>query len=197
MSKNDFIIVGLGNPGREYDRTRHNIGFYMVDELARRFGFELSLNKWDALYSRINLWGHKICFVKPQTYMNLSGRAVSRLAGFYKIPSQRILVIHDDIDMGCGRLKLVSGGGAGGHNGIRSLIQSLGTRDFYRFKFGVGRPGQSDVSEKMAVDKFVLAPFTHREKSIVEDRVDSVERGVELFVQGDIAAAMNLINKIK
>ena len=197
MSENDFIIAGLGNPGRKYDGTRHNIGFYMVDQLARQFDFQLSLNKLDAHYRRVNLWDHKICFVKPQTYMNLSGRAVSRFARFYKISSHRILVIYDDIDMGCGRLKLVSGGGAGGHNGIRSLIQSLGTRDFYRLKFGVGRPGQSGISEKMAVDKFVLAPFTDKEKIIIEDRIESVERGVELFVQGDIAAAMNLINTIK
>lgn len=197
MDESSFIVAGLGNPGSKYDGTRHNVGFHMVDELARRFDFELSLNKWDAHYRRITRWNCKICFIKPQTYMNLSGKAVARFAQFYKIPVQRILVIHDDIDMGCGRLKLVFGGGPGGHNGIRSLTQSLGNKDFYRLKFGVGRPGQSGISEKMVVEKFVLAPFTNTEKNIVEDRIDAIEHGVELFVRGDVAAAMNLINAIK
>ena len=197
MGDTPFLIVGLGNPGNRYIGTRHNVGFYLVDELAKRCHVELHSTRWESLYQRTNCLGGKVCFIKPQTYMNLSGQAVSRFAGFYKIPSQRILVIHDDIDMGCGRLKIVSGGGAGGHNGIRSLIQHLGTKDFFRLKFGVGRPGHSGVSARMPVEKYVLAPFARNEQQLVEERVDHIELGVEKLVRGETAAAMNCVNSVR
>ncbi len=193
----DVIIAGLGNPGNKYVGTRHNVGFLIMDELAKRFGFEMSLAKYNAQYIRDNRWNHKICYIKPNTYMNLSGEAIARFVTFYKIPFDRILIIHDDIDMSCGRLKIVTGSGAGGHNGIRSLIQCLGTKDFYRLKFGVGRPGQSDQSQHTPVEKFVLGAFTKREETVVESRFNAIESGVELFVRGEISAAMNMINAIK
>lgn len=197
MNESGFLIAGLGNPGTKYDGTRHNVGFHIVDEIARRLNTELSLEKWEAHYSRIKRWGSGICFIKPQTYMNLSGKAVARFASYYKTPPGRILVIQDDIDMACGRLKLVSGGGAGGHNGIRSLIQWLGTADFHRLKFGIGRPGQAGISAQIPVDAFVLSPFEDKEKEIIKDRLDFIERGLKVFIEGDIVAAKNLLNALR
>ncbi len=197
MGETTWIIAGLGNPGKKYYGTRHNVGFHIVDRLAEHFGFSVSGNKWDGLYHRTQVWGQPICFVKPQTFMNRSGQAVARFAGFYKTPMNRILIIHDDIDMHCGRLKLVTGGGSGGHNGIRSIISCLGTGDFHRLKFGVGRPQQLENGKGMGVEKYVLAPFSGPEKEIVNERFDPILEGIELLVQGDKASALNCINSMK
>lgn len=197
MSADYSIIVGLGNPGKKYEGTRHNVGFYIVDELARRFGADLSMQRWEAQYALTSQWNRKLCFVKPQTFMNLSGKSVSRFVQFYKTPVQRVLVIHDDIDMSCGRLKIVCGSGAGGHNGIRSLIKWLGSKEFCRVKFGIGRPVQRDGSIKMPVDKFVLSTFAEGERRLVDERINVIEQGVEMLVHDEISAAQNLINSVK
>ncbi len=197
MGDNTFLIAGLGNPGSQYDGTRHNIGYMVVDELASRFNFNLGIDKWESNSARQRLWGNNICFVKPMTYMNLSGRAIAKFVGFYKLPLERIVVVHDDLDMKTGRLKLVKGGGPGGHNGIRSLIQSLGTRDFYRLKIGIGRPGQGDVHPDFPVEKYVLTQFDSDGLRIIEERYDPIIEGLKCFIQFDAARAMGYLNSFK
>ncbi len=197
MNENMFLVVGLGNPGSEYAATRHNAGFMVVDELARRLGVSIDHEKWQAYSAQIILWGSKVCLLKPITFMNLSGRAVARYVDFYKVRPEQILVIHDDLDMAPGRVKLVAGGGAGGHNGIRSLVECLGTRDFLRLKLGIGRPGMSGLYSKIPVEKYVLAPFSPDERILLEQRMDNIEKGLEYLVRDGIAKAMNLLNTIK
>ncbi len=192
-----FLVVGLGNPGNDYVATRHNVGFMVVDELARRFGVSVNQYKWQAYSAQVDVWGERICLLKPDTFMNLSGKAVVKYADFYKVAPERILVIHDDLDMSPGRVKLVAGGGAGGHNGIRSLVQWLGTSDFLRLKLGIGRPGKLNVHSGMPVEKYVLAPFLPDEKILIEQRMDSIEKGFEYLVRDGLAKAMNLLNSIK
>ncbi len=197
MNENMFLVVGLGNPGSEYADTRHNAGFIVIDELARRFGVSVDHEKWQAYSAQLTLWGGKICLLKPSTFMNLSGRAVARYVDFYKVRSEQILVVHDDLDMTLGRVKLVAGGGAGGHNGIRSLVEYLGTKDFLRLKLGIGRPGRLSLYSGMPVEKYVLAPFSPDERMLLEQRMDNIEKGLEYLVCDGIAKAMNLLNTIK
>jgi PTH1 family peptidyl-tRNA hydrolase len=192
-----FLVVGLGNPGNDYVTTRHNVGFMVVDELARRFGVSINQYKWQAYSVQLDLWGERICLLKPDTFMNLSGKAVVKYADFYKVEPERILIIHDDLDMSSGRVKLVAGGGAGGHNGIRSLVQWLGSGDFLRLKLGIGRPGKLNVHSGMPVEKYVLAPFLPDEKILIEQRMDNIEIGCEYLVRDGLAKAMNLLNSIK
>lgn len=197
MSKNTYILVGLGNPGSKYSGTRHNIGFCIVDELARRSGRVIDTEKWDSLTTKVSMWGDTIHLVKPLTFMNLSGRAVSRFMQFYKIPSNRIIVIHDDLDMKTGRLKLVEGGGAGGHNGIRSIIQSIGVKDFFRLKIGIGRPGDGTTNAGMPIERYVLTGFSKDEEDIIEERVPVVLDGLQRFFENGAAQSMNYLNSFK
>lgn len=197
MSENIFLVVGLGNPGGEYAATRHNAGFMVVDELARRFGVSVDHEKWQAYSSQLAVWGSKICLLKPDTFMNLSGKAVARYVDFYKVLPGQIIVVHDDLDMAPGRVKLVAGGGTGGHNGIRSLVQCLGTKDFLRLKLGIGRPDKSGVNAGMPIEKYVLAPFLPDEKKLLEQRMDIIEKGLECLVRDGIAKAMNMLNAVK
>lgn len=197
VAEETYLIVGLGNPGANYESTRHNVGFQVVDAIARSEKEYLELQKWEAQYCRAPLWGARLFFVKPQTFMNLSGKSVARFVDFFKINPSHILVIHDDIDMHPGRIKLVAGGGPGGHNGIRSLIQCLGTRDFFRLKYGVGRPGQNGVHADIPVERFVLAPFTGDEQILLEKRMASLIEGVRAFVTSGSQQAMNILNAVK
>jgi peptidyl-tRNA hydrolase, PTH1 family len=136
--------------------------------------------------------------LKPDTYMNLSGKAVARYVDFYKVEPGKIIIIHDDLDMSPGRVKLVAGGGGtGGHNGIRSLVQWLGTSDFVRLKLGIGRPGKLNVHLGTPVDKYVLSPFLPDEKILLEHGMDSIEKGLEYLVRDGLAKAMNQINTTK
>ena len=197
MGEETFIIVGLGNPGAKYIGTRHNIGFMVVDELAGRCKSSLTLEKWDSLSLRVSIFGAKVCLVKPLTYMNVSGKAVARFVDFYKTPLHRLLVVHDDIDMKPGRIKLICGGGSGGHNGVRSLVQHLGGNDFFRLKIGIGRPGQGSIHSDMPVEHYVLAQLSGEERETLVGRMDSLIQGVELFLQDDAGKAMNLLNGLK
>lgn len=197
MSEGDYLIVGLGNPGDSYKQTRHNIGFLVVDELARRWGAVLSAEKWQAHSARISLDGRRVSLLKPVTFMNLSGRAVALYAEYFKVLADHILVIHDDIDMPPGRLKLVAGGGAGGHNGIRSLVQSLATSDFLRLKVGIGRPGREGVHPDIPVERYVLSPLSEAEKQLLDERMDILEQGIRSLLAEGSARAMNLINSVK
>ncbi len=197
MSSQDFLIVGLGNPGRQYETTRHNVGFMVVDELAGRWGQPVVTAKWDAVSCKLSRWGSRLTMIKPQTFMNRSGRAVVEAVNFFKIPLENILVIHDDLDMHPGRLKLVLGGGAGGHNGIRSLCGALPSSSFYRLKIGIGRPGQGGVHGDFPVDRYVLSGMSDDELSLLEKRYDIIEEGVRRFIVDGPAKAMNLINSVK
>ncbi len=192
-----YIIAGLGNPGSQYENNRHNVGFMFVDYLALRYGLQWSRSKWDGSISRSSLWGDRVCLIKPTAYMNRSGRAIAGVSNYYDIVPDDILVVHDDLDMSVGRIKLVKGGGTGGHNGIRSIVQDLGSNDFYRLKIGIGRPGNSAAHPDMPVDKFVLSDFSIDEYELVKDRFAAVETGIELLVSGDHKKAMTSLNCIK
>jgi PTH1 family peptidyl-tRNA hydrolase len=187
-----FLIVGLGNPGKDYLLTRHNIGFIFVDYLAAKYGFSFKGSKWQAETAKDRIWNQSVLLVKPQTYMNKSGMSVGQIANFYQIPNENIIVIHDDLDLALGRSKIVVNRGAGGHNGIRSLIEHLGGKDFARFRVGIGRPQHGQ-----AVSKFVLSRFSDQEQLVIDEALQNIEEGVRLIVNEGILAAMNVINSDK
>ena len=197
MSEDNYLIAGLGNPGSKYETTRHNIGFLVVDALAERHGSSVSSEKWDALHCRITIGSKRIYLLKPQSYMNRSGAPIAKFADYYKVPKDQILVIHDDLDMHPGRLKLVTTGGPGGHNGIRSTIQHLGTKDFSRLKIGIGRPGQNGVHPEIPVDRFVLSALSDEELKLLDERLETLLDGVEDFIAYGSQKAMNRLNSVK
>lgn len=192
-----YILVGLGNPGDKYVQTRHNIGFDVIDAFADAQKIEIVIEKWDGLSAKIKYRGITIHLVKPMTFMNLSGKSVARFVDFFKVPPENLLVVHDDLDMKPGRLKLVKGGGTGGHNGIRSIISSIGSSEFYRLKIGIGRPGVGDTREEMPVDRYVLTPFSKNEAQIFEERMAEILQGLEIFFSGEPSRAMNFLNSFK
>jgi peptidyl-tRNA hydrolase, PTH1 family len=169
----DLLVAGLGNPGREYERTRHNVGWLVLDELARRHGGSWR-SKFNGSLAEIRLDGARLALLKPETFMNDSGRSVAAAARFFKVGPQALLVVHDDVDLEPGRLQARSGGGLAGHNGLRSLAQALGTQDFLRLRIGVGRPGRGDPR---SVADYVLSPFRPEEDAdaLVERSADAVE----------------------
>ena len=169
----DLLVAGLGNPGREYERTRHNAGWLVVDELARRHGGSWR-SKFSGSLADVRLGERRLALLKPETYMNESGRSVSAAARFFKVPAESILVVHDDVDLEPGRLQARRGGGLAGHNGLRSLAQELGTQDFLRLRIGVGRPGRGDPRP---VADWVLSPFAAEEDvdALVARGADAVE----------------------
>ncbi len=182
------LIVGLGNPGPEYSDTRHNIGFLVVDELASRHGVSLrSQAKWKARTARIADVGDGVMLVKPTTFMNLSGWAVREIAGFYRLPPDDLLIVVDDADLPVGRLRLRPGGSAGGHNGLKSIIEELGADAFPRLRIGVGRqPGE--------LRNHVLGRFSADEELRIEAAVKRAADAAELFAREGILAAMNAFN---
>lgn len=186
------MLVGLGNPGREYASTRHNIGFIFLDYLAGARGVQLKSSKWQAYVAKDVLCGRQMLFVKPDTYMNNSGVAVGMLASYFQVMPEKIIVVHDDLDLPLGRIKVTTRSGAGGHNGIRSIITHLGSKDFLRIKVGVGRP-QVPVD----ISQYVLSTFSAEEKAIVPGLLSRIEEGVLMIVEQGVQAAMNLINSEK
>src|SRR5213592_78824 len=151
----DLLVAGLGNPGREYERTRHNAGWMVLDEVARRHGGSWR-SKFSGSLAEVRLGDLRLALLKPETYMNESGRSVGAAARFFKVEPESLLVVHDDVDLEPGRLQARRGGGLAGHNGLRSLAQHLGTQEFLRLRVGVGRPGRGD---RRSVADWVLAPF--------------------------------------
>jgi len=188
------LLAGLGNPGREYHLTRHNIGFYFIDYLADLQGWRADNQKMQGLYCQGRVFGVQVFLVKPQTYMNRSGECVRSFIDYFKIPRQHFLVLHDDIDLGAGRIKLVSRGGAGGHNGVRSLIQHLGAQDFSRMKIGIGRPSMPSGKEGPPVEQFVLSRLSDDELTLFDQRKTLVAEAIELFIREGIEVCMNRIN---
>ena len=182
----DLLVVGLGNPGREHERDRHNVGWMVADELARRMD-----GRWRAKFSgqlaEVRLDALRLALLKPETFMNDSGRSVAAATRFFKVEPESLLVVHDDVDLEPGRLQARAGGGLAGHNGLRSLAQALGTQEFLRLRIGVGRPGRGDPR---SVADYVLSPFELEEDvgalvSRAADAVETVAReGVEAAQQG-------------
>ena len=170
----DLLVVGLGNPGREYARNRHNVGYLVADELARRHGGAWR-SKFSGQLAEIRLDGHKVALLKPETFMNESGRAVSGATRFYKLEPGEVLVIHDEGDFELGRLELKVGGGLGGHNGLRSIVQHLKTQDFLRLRIGVGRPERGDPRP---LADYVLSNFEPHDEAetLVARAADAVEQ---------------------
>lgn len=191
------LVIGLGNPGREYDNTRHNVGFEVVDSLARQSGAAWSVEKkWEAEVARTA----NALLVKPQTYMNLSGKAVSAICRFHKIEASEILVVYDDVDLDLGRLRFRASGSAAGHNGVKSLIQSLGTQNFARLKFGIGRTGNSVPEGAKGgvggdLSGYVLGKFSGSEREELEKRVARAADAVNNALSHGLTAAMNAYNE--
>jgi PTH1 family peptidyl-tRNA hydrolase len=181
----DLLVVGLGNPGREHERDRHNVGWMVVDELARRTGARWR-GKFSGQLAEVRLDGLRLALLKPETFMNDSGRSVAAAARFFKVEPEGMLVVHDDVDLESGRLQARAGGGLAGHNGLRSLAQALGTQDFLRLRIGVGRPGRGDPR---SVADYVLSPFDGEQDAaaLVSRSADAIEtlarEGVEATQQ--------------
>jgi PTH1 family peptidyl-tRNA hydrolase len=178
------LIVGLGNPGREHERDRHNVGFWFIGRLAHRLGVPLSPDArhhgWIARQREADLW-----LLAPQTYMNLSGKAVGSLARFYKIEPEEILIVHDELDFPPGTVKLKKGGGAGGHNGLRDIQAQLGSQDTWRLRVGIGHPG-----DKRLVSAYVLGAPPAAEREAIETALDRCLELSDLLIAGDMSAAM-------
>ena len=184
------LIVGLGNPGREYEATRHNAGFWLVERLAaERHGAFRAEAKFHGLVAKVAVDGREVWLLKPQTYMNASGRAVSALAGFYKIEPAEILVVHDELDLPPGAAKLKKGGGHAGHNGLRDITAALGTPDFWRLRLGIGHPG-----ERARVVEFVLHPPRKEEAEAIEDAIGRALPVCACLTRGDFATAMRALH---
>jgi len=189
------LIVGLGNPGPRYEKTRHNAGFIAIDYFAGTRDLTIKSSAMGGEYCSVRLAGKQVILLKPQNFMNRCGECVARFASYYAIASADILVIHDDLDLAPGRVKIVSGGGAGGHNGIRSLIRHLGTDDFPRLKIGIGHPRDLGDAAAMPVERFVLSRFPADQWSIVRNNLPLIAEGIDLFISRDIQAAMNRVNR--
>ncbi len=180
------LIVGLGNPGREYESTRHNVGFVWLDELAREYKFNFNMEtKFHGLSARGKVAEDELWLLKPQTFMNLSGRAVGALAQFYKITPAEILVVHDELDLAPGIARLKLGGGHGGHNGLKDIIAQLGTKDFWRLRIGIGHPG-----DRNEVSNYVLGTARREERDLIDAAIQRSLALAPLIIAGKLEAAM-------
>ena len=188
-TKLPYLVVGLGNPGREHRETRHNIGFMVIDTLCKSLGVSLNRMQSKALVAAAQVGGHKVILAKPQTFMNLSGQAVSALMRFYKVPPDQLIVAHDDLDLPLGTLRLRPGGGSAGQRGIASIIQQLGTQDFPRLRLGIGRPPGS-----MNPASYVLQRFSNADHELLDLVLDRGASAVQIFVREGLDTAMNQYN---
>lgn len=180
------IIAGLGNPGNEYEKTRHNAGFWFIDQLTSQYNLTLkSEAKFLGDVAKLNTPSGNVWLIKPTTFMNRSGQSIARLAQFYKIKPEQILVVHDELDLSPGTVRLKQGGGHGGHNGLRDSIAQLG-KNFYRLRLGIGHPGN-----KEQVVGFVLGKTPQSEKLLIEASIDKSIDSIELILQGEMQKAMN------
>ena len=190
MSQNGYLIVGLGNPGPEYQNTRHNVGFWLIDALisvSKSTGkFQKSFN---GELAQTTHWGVPVRLLKPMTFMNLSGQSVSAVLNYYKIGPEGLLVVSDDVDLEPGVLRLRPKGSAGGHNGLKSLIEHLGTEEFARLRIGVGRSANKDTSDH------VLGVISKKERPVLEDAVIKAVQAIEIFLKQGIARAMEIANR--
>lgn len=182
-----WLIVGLGNPGKDYERTRHNCGFRAIDMLAEDLGCRIDKLKYQGLFCQTNYNGKKLFLLKPQTYMNLSGRSVLQLSAYYNIPPARIIVLFDDISLEPGRLRIRANGSAGGHNGIKSIIQELGSQDFPRVKIGVGAKPHPDAD----LADWVLSGFSAAEEKALAVSLKNAGQAALAIVEQGVPEASN------
>jgi PTH1 family peptidyl-tRNA hydrolase len=185
-----YLVVGLGNPGKQYEMTRHNIGFHTIDYIADQNKVKINKLKYKALYGETTIGGEKVYLVKPQTFMNLSGDSVIEFANFYKIPPENIIVINDDISLDTGRIRVRAKGSAGGHNGLKSIIYQLKSDNFPRVKMGVGAPKHEDYD----LADYVLGRFTKDEIPVMEDAIIKASKAVEEIIKNGAQSAMNKCN---
>ena len=184
-----YLIVGLGNPEAEYARTRHNMGVDVVNELADKYKIAISREKFDGLYGTGEIENEKVILLKPQTYMNLSGNSVKEVVDFYKIEKEKILVIYDDMDIDPGKIKIRKKGSSGGHNGIKSIIQMIGTEDFTRIRVGIGRP-----MHKGDEINYVIGAIPEVELKKLEEGTEKAQKAVDEILKNGVDSAMNKYN---
>ncbi|WP_294401279.1 aminoacyl-tRNA hydrolase [uncultured Clostridium sp.] len=185
-----FLIVGLGNPGSQYEDTRHNIGFKVVDNIAKEYNIEINRQKFKGMCGEGFINGEKVILLKPSTYMNLSGESIREVVDFYKLSNEDLVVIYDDISLDVGRLRIREKGSAGGHNGIKSIIAHLGTDIFPRIKVGVGQPNVDLVN-------YVLGKFTKEEMEVLSESINASTKAVREILSSDVKTAMNIYNGFK
>ena len=182
------LIVGLGNPGPKYQGTRHNAGFMVLDRLAETIRVSVDRTKFGSLYGEGSWPGDRLVLLKPQTFMNLSGRAVADAARFYKVPPEDIVVLHDELDLPFGQIRLKEGGGHGGHNGLRSIIAELGSAEFLRLRIGIGRP------DKGSAEKYVLSPFTPEESGFIRHVAEGSCDALAMLLHEGLPKAMSIFH---
>lgn len=187
------IIVGLGNPGPKYETTRHNVGFLAADRLVERWNANGPASKFQGDIYQADVRSEKVIIVKPGTFMNLSGRCVGPLAGFYKCKPEDVIAIHDELDIAPLRVRIKTGGGAGGHNGLKSLDEGLGSQGYHRIRVGIGHP--TSLNLRIAPVDYVLQPFSDDELSRLDPVLDKVAEAIEMIIAGDVLKAMNEFNK--
>ncbi|MCI5064772.1 aminoacyl-tRNA hydrolase [bacterium] len=192
------IIAGLGNPGEKYERTRHNAGFLVLDEFARALSLGAGSwkEKFDAEYATFSDGGRKVILLKPQTYMNESGRSIQAASRFFKVPPDHVCVVHDDLDFGLGTVRLKFGGGDGGHNGLKSVSRMLSSRQYLRLRFGIGRPNipqKADISENF-VHSWVLGKFSREEDAVLQEALSRATAAIQLLLKDGFEAAQNSVN---
>lgn len=186
----DFLIVGIGNPGKKYERTKHNIGFIVLDDFSVRVGIEISKAGFKGLYGKGEYLNNTLYLLKPQTFMNRSGESVKEIKNFYKIPSEQIIVVHDELDISLGNLKIKAGGGTAGHNGLDSIKDSIGSSDFLRVRVGIGKP---DLKNKVV--NHVLSHFSNEEEALLNETTKKASDAIHEIISNGTDEAMNKYNE--
>lgn len=187
-----YLIAGLGNPGLKYADTRHNIGYRIIDQIARNCGIEMDLKRFNSIAAHGRLYGKEALLIKPQTFMNLSGEAITGWENLHDIEPEKILVVHDDLDLPLGKIKAVRGGGAGGHRGVRSIIENISTNEFPRIKIGIGRPLHGEQ-----IEDYVLEPFYEEDRETLESVILAGAKACQSFISKGIEFVMNNVNRKK
>lgn len=187
------ILCGLGNPGRQYEGNRHNVGFLVADALATRWRLDFATTKWEARLAHGSFAGTSLLLLKPQTFMNLSGVSLAHAARFYKVAPPEVLVVHDELDLPFGKLQLKSGGGSGGHNGLKSIHESWGEEGYGRLRFGVGKPAGPHAKERVV--GHVLGDFSQEERASLDALVAKAVEACEAWARDGMAKAMNAFNR--
>ncbi|WP_395151358.1 aminoacyl-tRNA hydrolase [uncultured Allofournierella sp.] len=187
----EWLVVGLGNPGSQYDLTRHNVGFDAIDYLAQKWGATVNKAKFEGLYGQAVVDGTKVLLLKPQTYMNLSGRSIQAMAAFYKIPLERVVVLCDDITQNPGKIRIRPSGSAGGHNGLKDIIARFGSDAFCRVRLGVGQKPHPEYD----LANWVLGRMEGEDRKAFEARLPDIEQAVRLIMAGQLTQAQNKFNR--
>jgi PTH1 family peptidyl-tRNA hydrolase len=180
-----YLIIGLGNPGSRYQYTRHNIGFMVLEKIAARWEVDLKQKSFDALWNRGKIAGINVLLAMPQTYMNLSGNAVRKLLAYFKVDINNLIVIHDDLDLPFGSIRLKTGGGDAGHKGLKSITTCLGSADFMRIRMGIGKP-----SDKFSVEDYVLERFGHEESALLQEVIQIAAKAAADIIESGMQQAM-------